>query len=80
MPINKFFDCKERELSSQSVDGKDSTRPKRTTDVLQHFLLMYLKKVKVRWLSKSVSQMYTEHRKTVKGIILTWSGKNLWNI
>lgn len=47
MPINKFFDCKERELSSQSVDGKDSIRPKRTTNVPQHFLLMHLKKVKV---------------------------------
>ena len=47
MPINKFFDCKERELSSQSVDVKDSIRPKRTTNVPQHFLLMHLKKVKV---------------------------------
>ena len=58
MGFKKLLNRKEKELSSQSVDGRDSKRPsKNSTNVPQHMLVTYLKKVKVRSvrLSKNIT-------------------------
>ena len=79
MDITKFFYYEKRELSSQSVDGNDSKRPREeinnsTSTPIPHDEV-FDESLKSSDFGKTSSQLYAQYREISKRIIFTGSKK-----
>ena len=79
MDITKFFYYEKRELSSQSVDGNDSKRPREeinnsTSTPIPHDEV-FDESLKSSDFGKTSSQLYAQDREISKRIIFTGSKK-----